>query len=134
MKLSDLIAAVEKLSDAERQQLLSVLKQYGPFEVRDAGESYGTSAQSEFAHMKSVTLLLPDEIAHQAQAAGLLRAPSLEALLRRALQEQSGQTSSEVTADRRLVHVDERLVVEPLPSEPPIRSADISNALDAMEW
>ncbi|HEU4653412.1 MAG TPA: hypothetical protein VFS47_05465 [Steroidobacteraceae bacterium] len=84
--------------------------------------------------MKSITLLLPDEIARQAQAAGLLRTPSLEALLRRALNEQSGQATNEVTADRRLVQVDERLVVESLPSEPPIRSAEISNALDAMEW
>lgn len=109
--------------------------------VQDAGTSYGDPAPSDplrqkLIGMKSVTVVLPDDLAKQAQAAGLLGDKPLEDLIRRALKEQRTGTPpmTDIARQRRLVRQHGRLVVESLPGEQSITDAEIRELLDKMEW
>lgn len=84
--------------------------------------------------MTSVTLVLPDELAKQAQEAGLLAGKPMEDLLRRALQERIKAAPLAPNQQRRLVRENGHLVVEALPGEQPMTTEEIRNHLDDMEW
>lgn len=87
--------------------------------------------------MKSVTVVLPDDLATRAQAAGLLGDKRLEELIRSALRDQgesnSGSTNPGSTR-RRLIRKNGRLVVEALPGERLISDAEVRDLLNEMRW
>jgi hypothetical protein len=139
LKLEDLIAQAMALSPEDRRYLAQLL---GPaHEVRDGASSHEASYSNqtlpeELPGMTSVTVVLPDDLAKQAQAAGLLAEGSLADLIRRALREQSSESTIARAAHqgRRLVRENGRLVVEALPDEPPVTDAQVVDALNRMEW
>lgn len=142
------MAQVLQLSADERRRFLTLLEENarGP-RVADVGAPYGmpdpTSGVTQLQgsrDMKSLTVVLPDDLIKQAQAAGLLADGRLEYLIRRALDEQqdTGRTmsasSGKVAAGRRLIRQNGHLVVEALEGERPVSDADVKDALDRMEW
>lgn len=138
MTLDELIALVRDLPVEDRRRvieaLIDSLQEWG---VGDASATYIPSAQRrqmELPNMKSVTVILPDDLAKQAQAAGLLAESRLEELLRRALHEQNAGAAGTTRRRRRLVRHDDRLVVEALPGEAPISDAEVRELLNRMEW
>lgn len=140
LKLDELIAQAMQLSAEDRRQLAELLAQSTVFQAREAAVPYDASeAMTKYpAHnepgMTAVTVVLPDDLAKQAQAAGLLGEKSLEELIRRALQEQSTSGPSNARQRRRLVRQGGRLVVEALPGEQSITDTQIGNLLNKMEW
>lgn len=145
LKLEDLIALAMEFPPESRRRLAQLLAESAEVnQVRDSGTSYGESYPvsrdlllKELIGMTSVTVVLPDDLANQAKAAGLLAEKRLEELIRRALREQQsiGKPSSEgATHQRRLVRQNGRLVVEALPGEQPITDAEIRGLLNKMEW
>jgi hypothetical protein len=135
MKLEDLIALVRALPAESKQRLLSVLSdEVAPQQVRDAAPAYGSPGLSRTDGMKAVTLVLPDELASEAQAAGLLAGENLETLIRKALQEQGVPPSDTRSGVRHLSVHNGRLVVDALPSEEPITSAEVHDALNKLDW
>jgi hypothetical protein len=132
MKLEDLIAQAMALSPEDRRYLAQLL---GPvYEVHDGASSQ--EASKELPGMTPVPVVLPDDLAKQAQAAGLLAEGSLTELIRRALKEQNSSSPIARAAHqrRRLVRENGRLVVEALPDEPPVTDAQVVDALNRMEW
>jgi hypothetical protein len=141
MKLVDLMAHALTLSLQDRRRLVeSLIDSIRPNEVRDSEGLYSVrpESDSEIIGMKAVTLTLPDELANEAQAAGLFAEKRLEELLRRALSEKDASTAavdlSRSMRKRRLVRENGRLVVEALPGEQPITDAEVRELLDKMEW
>jgi len=144
LKLEDLIALAMQLPAATRRYLAQQLSETAALEVRDSGEPYGAPTVisrdlvlKELLNMTSVTLVLPDDLAKQARAAGLLAGKPLEELIRRALHEQSAGSSSDESASRqrrRVVRENGRLVVEALIDEKPITASEAQGLLNNMEW
>ena len=140
MKLEEVIAYALQLPPESRRRLVQALiESAAANQVRDAGGSYGDSndqLRQELIGMKSVIVVLPDDLAKQAQAAGLLNDEPLEELIRRALKEQGPGTPSTTgsTRQRQLVRQHGRLVVESLPGEQPITDTEVRDLLNKMEW
>jgi hypothetical protein len=135
MKIEDLIETLRTLPTETKQRLLTVLSEdNASLQVRDASQVYGGVQQSEQKDMKLITLLLPDELASQAQAAGLLRGNVLETLLRKALKEQATTPPESRSGKRRLLHRNGRLVIESLSAEQAVTSAEVYDALHKMDW
>lgn len=136
-KPEDLLALAMRLSADERRQLAELLARTAGDQVRETAMPYGVrdsgDASTELPLMTSVTIVLPDDLAKQAQAAGLLGEASLAELIRRALQEKSGSAAS-VSQSRRLVRENGRLVAEGLPGEQAVTSERIADLLNRMEW
>lgn len=138
LKLEDLIAQALALSPEDRRYLAQLLGQV--YEIRDGASSYEApysqhTSRKELSGMTPVTVVLPDDLAKQAQAAGLLAESCMTDLIRRALQEQSAGSSSAGAARqrRRLVRENGRLVVEAHPDEPPVTDAQVSDVLNRMD-
>ncbi len=93
-KVDELVARLQDCSPQEQQLLLDILLeetgQQLSFSVRD-GEPARYGASSELPQrpqsMVTVTVVIPDELARKARAAGLLGSETVERLIRRALQE-----------------------------------------------
>lgn len=145
LKLEDLIALAMQLPAATRRYLAQQLSETAAVEVHDSGEPYGAPTVisrdlvlRELLNMTSVTLVLPDDLAKQARAAGLLAGKPLEELIRRALHEQSAGASSTDQGvsrqRRRVVRENGRLVVEALIDEKPITASEAQGLLNNMEW
>jgi len=145
LKLEELIALAMKFPPESRKRLAQLLTESVEVnQVRDSGtphaESYPVSRDlllKESIGMTSVTVVLPDDLANQAKAAGLLAEKRLEELIRRALREQQSvgkPASAGATHRRRLVRRNGRLVAEALPGEQPITDAEIRDLLNKMEW
>lgn len=140
-KLKDLIARAMELSREDRKYLVERLAENAAaYQVRDAGTPYSVSNDRlprELIGMTSVTVVLPDDLAQQALAAGLFTGNSLEELIRRALEEQgTGNHRSERAARRRrrLICQDGHLVVEAFPEEQLITDTEVRGLLNKMEW
>lgn len=130
--LEDLIDQVMQLPLASRQQLIQLLRE----QIR---EDQAQDLLPEGMHtMTSVTVVLPDDLAEQAQAAGLLARKPLEALIRRALHEHGSRVLADGLTtphrNRRLVRHEGRLVVEALADEKLVTPAEIRSVLDRIEW
>jgi hypothetical protein len=127
-RLQSLIAELLSLSQKERQHIAQLLVQANM--VRDGDPpAYGVESDG----MKQVTVVLPDDLANEARAAGLLRDKNIEAIIRDALKAQPSRTNSS-RKPRKLVRKDGRLVVEALPGEHPIADAEVRDHLDKMDW
>jgi hypothetical protein len=143
-KLEDLIARVMQLPPESRRYLAQLLAEStGFYEVRDSGEPVAGSSipkgllPQELTGMTSVTVVLPDELVNQAQAAGLLAGKPLEELIRRALKEQGINKPSSGSAPRqrrRLIRQSGHLIVEALAGEQPVTDTEIRGLLNKMEW
>lgn len=86
--------------------------------------------------MTAVTFILPDELAKQAQAAGLLSEARLAELISGALKAHGADITlaDQTPNQRRLIRQNDRLVVELLPGEKRISNEEVSNLLNKMEW
>ena len=126
-KLDDLLAEILHLPRWERQQLLSRLEAAESLMVRDDDATY----QSDL--MRFVTVALPEDLAKQAQDAGLLGNKTLEGILRRALQSHEGSDDTAPPQLRKLVEKNGYLVAEALPGEKRITSEEVRDILDDME-
>jgi hypothetical protein len=130
-KLDDLLAEALRLPPTDRERLLELLKAVQVAEataVRDGGATY------QSAPMTLVTVALPDDLAKQAQDAGLLAGRALEEMLRRELQAQDASNPNIQRKYRQLVESNGRLVAEALPGEKPITTEEVKKILDDMEW
>jgi hypothetical protein len=143
LKLEDLIAMAMRLPPEDGRYLVDALaKEFGYGGVSDVAApryvSHSKDPSSKEIGMKSVTVVIPDDLATQAQAAGLLADESMVELIRRALREQNADNSSNeggpVHQRRRLVLQSGRLVVEAFPGEQPITDTEVSDLLNRMEW
>jgi hypothetical protein len=132
LKLEDLLDRAMELPAADRERLAQLLLDGTGSQVRDSDATYRTPKGP--TAMTRVTIVLSDDLAEQAQAAGLLAANAMEDLLRRALVEQNAAGSSSKGPTRRLLRERGRLVVEALPGEPPVTDADVRRLLNEMEW
>ena len=128
-KLDDLLAEIMLLPAWERRRLLDQVKEAEPLMVRDSGEgTYQT-------RMRFFTIALPDDLAKQAQDAGLLANKTLEGILRRALQPHEADADEAPTPpQRQLVEKNGYLVAEALPGERPITTEEVRDILNDMEW
>jgi hypothetical protein len=122
-----LIAELLSLPQEEQQRIAELL--VGAGMVRDGIATYARESDG----MKQVTVVLPDDLANEARAAGLLRDKSIEALIRNALRTQSFRKTSSVEA-RKLVRKEGRLLVEAMPGEQPISDPEVRDHLDEMDW
>ena len=132
-RLEDLIAQAMALSPEDRRSLAQLLGSV--YEIRDGASSYEATLPKELSGMTPVTVVLPDDLAQQAQAAGLFAEACMTDLIRRALKEQSAGSSSTGAERqrRRLIRENGRLVVEAHPDEPRITDAQISDVLSRMD-
>ena len=130
-KFDELLAEILRLPAPDRERLLELLEASqttGTFQVREPTASYQASP------MRSVTILLPDDIADRAQDAGLLSSKELEGILRRALQAQGAREGTRPSRrQRRLVQKNGYLVAEASPGERRITSEEVRDILDDME-
>lgn len=127
-KPSDLVIEILRLPREDREWLMDALEKARANEtsgVRDNAARYNA--------MTLVTVALPDELAKQAEEAGLLAGRALEQMLRHALQAQ-GAGSVPAIQFRRLVEKNGYLVAEALPGENPITTEEVKKILDDMEW
>jgi post-segregation antitoxin (ccd killing protein) len=130
-KLDDLLAEALRLPPTDRKRLLELLEAVQVAEanaVRDGGATYQSDP------MTLVTVALPDDLAQQAQDAGLLAGRALEEMLRRELQAQDAGNPNTQVKYRQLVEKNGRLVAEALPGEKPISTEEVKKILDDMEW
>lgn len=130
-KLDDLLAEALRLPPADRERLLELLQAAQVAEanaVRDGGATYQSNP------MTLVTVALPDDLAKQAQDAGLLAGRALEEILRRELQAQDANNPNIQPSYRQLVERNGYLVAEALPGEKPITTEEVKKILDDMEW
>lgn len=118
-RIDELIAALMELPDADRDRIARQVAK-GAYQVADGS-----------ARMKSIVLLLPDDLASQAKAAGLLGDRRIEELVRRALRE---EPQPKLFGERKLIRQNGRLVVNSLEGEEPITDEDVRAALDKMDW
>jgi hypothetical protein len=128
--IDELAAKIEALSPAERTILVKALGR--GTQVNEAALAYDTE---DLAGMKSVIVLLPDDLVRAAQDAGLLADKRLEELIRRALADQPSTRMNREPhhVQRSLIRRDGRLVVEALPDEPAITSAEVLQLLRQMD-
>jgi hypothetical protein len=129
-RIEELIAALMALPDAERQRIARQIAQ-GAIGVADGGYTYGPTETREMAGVKPIVVLLPDELAKQAQAAGLLGDKRIEELIRRALQ---AEPRPALAGERRLIRHNGRLIVDSLPGEEAVTDEHVRDALDKMDW
>lgn len=144
MKLERILARALQLAPDDRRKLaesvLDSLRVSEAGEVRDSAGEYAPSPRlpgNEPTGMKSVTVVLPDDLAKRAQAAGLLTEKRIEEILRRALTEQETGTiagSDKSARRRRLIRQQGRLIVESIPDERPITDAELRDLMNRMEW
>ncbi|HWK52181.1 MAG TPA: hypothetical protein VNR40_19940 [Steroidobacter sp.] len=127
-KLDDLLIEILHLPSWERRQLLEWLVATESRSVRDGGATYQGNS------MRFVTVALPDDLARQAQDAGLLGNKTLEGILRRALQSHGRDDDLPSAQQRRLVEKNGYLVAEALPGEARVTAAQIRDILNDMEW
>lgn len=136
MTPKELLDHILSLPAEDQQRLAELLAaNHKVMEVREAAVGYPPElhAQTELQDMKSVTLMLPDELAKQAQAAGLFSEPRIEELIRRALQEQRTRSDAG-KRERPLTRHENRLIAAALPDEQPIDDAEVRELLNRMEW
>jgi hypothetical protein len=137
-KLERLIAEIVKLPTDDQRHLLDILLGGGVAnQVRDSEAGYGERSSLSQSHlsMTRVTIVLPDDLAKQAQAEGLLAGTRLADLIRRALHEQrSDRLVNGVPTQRRLVRKGGRLIVEALQGEQPITDEEVRGLFEKMEW
>jgi hypothetical protein len=131
-KLDDLLAEALRLPLQDRQRLFDLLKAAQIAEANAVRDGGAPPYQSR--SMTLVTVALPDDLAKQAQDAGLLAGNALEEMLRRALQAQGAADPDIQRKYRRLVERNGYLVAEALPGEKPITSDEVRKILDDMEW
>lgn len=128
-RLTALLAEIWTLSLEERRRLEQALAEMpGKYQVRDGGTS------NEFDRVKYVTVTLPDDLASEAQAAGLLGSKSLEHLIRQALRQRAAKPGESSGERRRIVRKNGRLVVEAFPGEEAITDAEVRDHLANMDW
>lgn len=127
-KLDDLLTEILRLPLWERQLLLERLESAEAQSVRDGD---GAAYQGEI--MRFVTVALPDDLAKQAQDAGLLGGRTLEGILRRALQSHGEADSTASAQSRKLVENNGYLVAEALPGEKRITTDEVRDILGDME-
>lgn len=132
LKVKELLDRAMELPAADRERLAQLLLGSTGSQVRDSDATYRTSKGP--TAMTRVTIVLSDDLAEQAQGAGLLAANAMEDLLRRALAEQNAARPSSKGPARRLLRERGHLVVEALPGEPPLTDADVRRLLNEMEW
>lgn len=131
-RLKALVDEILSLSPSERRQFESRLaSETARYEVRDGGASY-INPSNELITMKWVTVVLPDDLAMEAQAAGVLADKTIEELIRRELSDRS-RSVERGASRRKIVRHDGRLVVEVLPGEKPITDAEVKDHLDKLE-
>jgi hypothetical protein len=129
-RIDELIAALMELPDADREQIAHQIApgqigQDSTHTVADVGHTYGP------ARVKPIVVLLPDELAKQAKAAGLLGDKRIEQLIRRALQD---EPHPGLVGERKLIRENGRLIVDTLHGEEPISDDQVRAALDRMDW
>ena len=134
-----LLAEAMALSPEDRERLATLIADSIHTQgVRDAGPRYGEPFPHirirEINGMTSVTIVLPDDLARQAQAAGLLAETRLAELIRHALNEHDANQSDDSGRSRRLIRRNGRLIVEALPGEVPITDEDVRDILNKVEW
>jgi hypothetical protein len=138
LKFKDLVARAMELPPEDRRRLAQLLVESAEAnQVRDSGASYLNLQPKGSIGMALLTVVLPDELAKRAQAAGLLAEKRLEELIRHALKEQSANKPSNqdtTRQHRRLVRQNGHLVVEALPDEQLITDTEIRDLLNKMEW
>lgn len=129
-KLDDLLAEALRLPPADRERLLELVEAARVTEanaVRDGGATYQSDP------MTIVTVALPDDLAKQAQDAGLLAGRALEEMLRRELQAQDTNNPNIQPSYRQLVERNGYLVAEALPGEKTITTEEVKKIIDDME-
>lgn len=133
-KFDHLLAEVMRLSKQDRERFVSALKESWASTARMRAETRADNIESDC--MTYVTVALPEDLAQQAQDAGLLTGSLLEELIRKALDEQSRQVAPDIqpSQERRLVRENGYLVVEALPGEKPITTEEVKKILDEMRW
>lgn len=85
-RIEELVAEIVALADEDQKHLLRLLSSG----VRDGGVDDYLSSPGAGRVMKSVYVRLPDDLAREALAAGLLADKPLEEIIRRALRDQIG--------------------------------------------
>lgn len=129
-----LIAQLLALPPEDRQELVRALTESMVHAVRDSDPPpYGAESPKGSTGVKSVIVTLPDDLATQAQAAGLLDDKLIEELIRRELRHQT-TTPPAQARQRNLIPRDGRLVVEALPGEQRISADEVRDLLNRMEW
>jgi hypothetical protein len=126
-RLEALIADLLSLPQEERQRISKLLADASM--VRDGVAGYGEGTDG----MKQVTVVLPDDLANEARAAGLLRDKNIETLIRNALKDQPLRGNLSVEP-RKLIREEGRLVAEALPGEKQIADPEVRDHLDKMDW
>jgi hypothetical protein len=126
-RLEALIVELLSLPPEERQRISKLLTDASL--VRDGVAGYGERTDG----MKQVTVVLPDDLANEARAAGLLRDKNIETLIRNALKNQPLRAGLSVEP-RKLIREEGRLVVEALPGEKQTADPEVRDHLDKMDW
>jgi hypothetical protein len=132
-QVDDLLALIAAMTPEDRDRLVRALTGSSIYQVRD-GDPPPYRATTEQRRMKSVIVKLPDDLATQAQAAGLLGDKRMEELIRRELRADSARSTPSSNHPRKLVRHRGRLVVEALPNEEKIDTAEVQDLLNKMEW
>lgn len=132
-QLDELLALIAAMKPEDRDRLVRTLTGSGIYEVRDV-DAPPYQPSKELRGMKSVIVTLPDDLATQAQAAGLLGAKRIEELIRRELRAEPARSAPPSSQQRKLVRHRGRLVVEALPNEEKIDTAEVRDLLNKMEW
>lgn len=129
-RIEQLIAALMALPDADRQRIATEIMQRA-YRVADGGYTHSGAGKTEPVDVKPIVVLLPDELARKAQAAGLLGDKRMEELIRRALE---GESRPPLAGERKLIRHNGRLIVDSLPGEEPVTDEHVRDALDKMDW
>lgn len=139
--VDELIAAILRLPREDRERVLEAMRAADTRAANAVRESAATYYQTKRAgeSMTLVTMPLPDELAEQAKAAGLLAGKTLEQILRKALEKHEAAAAAAAAGitsrrRRRLVEKGGFLVAEAFPGEKPITTEEVKQILDDMEW